>query len=178
MMAHQWPYQPRYIAVTSNPQNSVARKPQRYISDTVSIVCLLCVLTTLHGSRPPRDASPLPLHYQHRSVELPRQKREKDMSTEHFARKLSAKSNHMASPDFQKLRRCKPLICSEVKKRVLSGNKNASYDDSAGDRVSGDWSSVRAHGGKGLSRLEDSKKACWETQRLSWDPKDEQNLLS
>lgn len=117
------------------PPNSVARKPQRYISDTVSVVCLLCVLTTLHGSRPPRDASPLPLHYQQGSVELPWQKREKDMSTERFAHKLSAKSNHMASSDFQKLRRCKPLICSEIKKRVLLGSKNASYNDRAGDRV-------------------------------------------
>lgn len=163
MMAHQWPYQPRYIAVTSNPQNSVARKPQRYISDTVSTVCLLCVLTTLHGSRPPCDDSPLHLLYQHRSVELPQQKREKDVSTEHLAHKLSAKSNHMASPNFQKLRRCKPLICSEIKKQILLESKNASYNDSARDRVvEGDWSSVRAHGGRGLSRFE-SKKACWET---------------
>lgn len=69
----------------------MARKPQRYISDPVSTVCLLCVLDNSPWQPPPCDDSPLHLLYQHRSVELPRQKREKDVSTEHLAHKLSAK---------------------------------------------------------------------------------------
>lgn len=151
MMAHQWLYQPRYIAVTSNPKTQWLESHKGvYLTQR----CLLCVLTVLRGSRPPCGDSPLHLRYQHRPVALPCQKRERDMSTEHFAHKLSAKSNHMASPNFQKLRRCKPLMLGSKETDTIREQKCLRQWQCGRQGVVGHWGFVRAGGGGALKTRE------------------------
>lgn len=75
----------------------------------------------LHGRCRPHHVSPLYLCYQRVLSELPRQwKREKDVSTGCQSAHKSTKSNHTATPNFKKVRRCSSLRRSEVRKRLHS----------------------------------------------------------
>lgn len=112
MMAQQWPYQSRYVAVNTVAKISVAKKLQRYLSpscvsmaDVVHIMFHHCTsvinvcFQNCHGSGKER-----------------RMWAQDNCQSAH----KSTKSNHTATPNFKKVRRCSSLRRSEVRKRLHS----------------------------------------------------------
>lgn len=142
--------QPQHVTVIDNPQwlkgsKGTHRTPQ----------CSLHVSTTLRGSCPPDEQSPLHLPGQH----SPRNCTEKRGDLCPSAHKSSTKSSHVAAPTFRKLSRCRPPTRSEVKKPILLKRGNAPPPrerrrgrGGASGRHRGTWGS--------LSSLEGPRQAC------------------